>query len=496
MRHDGTNVQSRPHLQCDEAQPVCNKCVQFRAACGYRIAGESTVTMDYSAADLLVLPQSPISNSNSPPRRKRGRPRKIWPPEQVEVESSTDAVTRWLQQQQKRPVTNAGCCTETSGEPGTDDVELLVHWVGQTARSVADFFEPDAADLADFWTHNALQAGFSNPCVLHLILALSARHMLHLESGDSCRRRRLLSLAERHTAKGVVGMTVALSTLNKHNCGALYVASILACLLVFAEGPVGPHDLLVTGARPGSRFPMLCGMSMIRQAVLPEILFSGIFAVLERGSKDDVRRANIRPRGKELGHFTRILSWERPLAMLGELVASHADNEAKGQSRAVRELKTIYEMHYGREDVFGLCCPAELGPGFGSIMRWLDGMDRAFVESLERKDDVSLLLLAYFVPLLQNLQGTWLLRGWPEQLLLGARAQLSPGYLSWLQWPLEATGLLSTDSEADVMDMGIVEGVESSVEGAVLWDNDMLEDCLGLGVMGIDDMLACSPPQV
>ncbi|KAH6692493.1 hypothetical protein F5X68DRAFT_250739, partial [Plectosphaerella plurivora] len=480
-----------PRLQCDESRPVCNKCVQFRAACGYHKPGESAVTMDYSAIDSPVLPGNP----NSPPRRKPGRPRKIWAPKQVEIISSADAVTRWLQQQQNRPLADFGCCTETSGDPVTDDVELLVYWVGQTARSVADFFEPGAADLTDFWTHDALRAGFSSPYILHLILALSARHMLRLELGDSCKRRRLLSLAERHTAKGVVGMTVALSTLNEYNCGALYVASILACLCVFAEGPVGPHDLLVTGARPGSRFPMLCAMSMICQAVQPEILFSGIFAVLDRGSRDDVWRADLMcSRRKELGHSPRIIAWERPMALLGELVASQTDNETKCHSRAFRQLKILYETHYGREDAFGLCCPTELDPGFGSIMRWLDVMDRTFIESLEKKNDVSLLLLTYFVPLLQNLRGTWLLGGWAEQLLLGARAQLSPGYVSWLQWPLEATGLLLTESEADDVDLGIDEGVESSVEGARLWDDDMLEDCLGLGVMDIDDMLACSPP--
>ncbi|KAH7353459.1 hypothetical protein B0T11DRAFT_286855 [Plectosphaerella cucumerina] len=245
-------------------------------------------------------------------------------------------------------------------------------------------------------------------------------------------------------------MALALTVLDTSACGSLYVASLLVCFYALAAGPTGPDDLLVASAspaRPHTCLPLIHGVRLIRQAFPPSVLFVGALAALDRG-KGRPDATPWRAPWEVLG--APRLRWERPLARLKDLVDAHADSKEKGWLGAVRELIATYEAFYGHEGAEKTGAAPGVPPlAYRHVMRWLYVVDESFVASLQRGDDVSLLLLAHFAPLLQNHRDSWFMRGWSEQLILAARAKLSPWYMSWMEWPLDAAGLLGEEGEEE-----------------------------------------------
>ncbi|KAH7118301.1 hypothetical protein EDB81DRAFT_701293 [Dactylonectria macrodidyma] len=424
----------RRKIKCDESQPICANCVRFRAPCGYNKPGEPLMLLNHGAVDTTTS-----RTSSGLLHRKPGRPRKVWTTEDVAA-ASADSLQQWL-----RP----GISNETEQrlcQLSIDSIELLLHFTKHTADTLANHSERDADDLRDFWKHNVPRIGLQNNFILHLVFALAARHLLFLDSEarDSDRRRHLVSRAEQHMAIGVMDLARELSNLNEDNCGALYVGSVLVCICTFAAGPTGPCDLLLCSTsdlQPHAGIPLIHGVRLIRESFPPEILFAGLAKPMNR--QESVMTQNWRPRWMEL-QLPR-LDWEEALDGLRTLVISH-DADSTSCMRAFDTLEIIYKTTYGTRDADA---SDEQNPKGRFILAWLYVLDDAFIASLQQRDPVSLLILAHFSPLLRNHQDDWFLIGWTEQLILGVRAVLPTQYIEWMQWPLEAAGLLCSSPEAD-----------------------------------------------
>lgn len=72
----------------------------------------------------------------------------------------------------------------------------------------------------------------------------------------------------------------------------------------------------------------------------------------------------------------------------------------------------------------------------GMVLRWLYVMEDDFVASLQSKDAMALLILAYFAPLLNTMSKAWFLKGWAEHLLTSIRIFIDKEYVEWLEWPM------------------------------------------------------------
>lgn len=242
------------------------------------------------------------------------------------------------------PVPSSGPPPSSSGL-NVADAELLFQFTSSTAISLAgssdggkytaevDMNNP----IVKFWTQNVPRIGLEHHYVLHLTYAVAAYHLAYLEtakakekerekskstpntpgsnsytsihaegygaeSSSDAKRQYYVSLAERHVSAGLSEFTRLLPTLNDSNCGALYMAATLVCYYAFAAGPTGPGDFLIcrdSDTRPpfGSQgendindsierlqwVSLIHGVRLIRWAVAPEILFSGLLAPLGPG---------------------------------------------------------------------------------------------------------------------------------------------------------------------------------------------------------------------
>lgn len=92
----------------------------------------------------------------------------------------------------------------------------------------------------------------------------------------------------------------------------------------------------------------------------------------------------------------------------------------------------IYEATYGNKD--GLYN----GPSnYKMILLWLYVMEDSFVSLVQRKDNMALLIVAYFAPLLKTMRRAWFLKGWTEHLLASIQIFITEDYASWLAWPIK-----------------------------------------------------------
>lgn len=334
----------------------------------------------------------------------------------------------------------------------TNDAELLLHFVTRTAETFAAGDRPDDPILR-FWSRNAPQVALSHGFVMHLIYAISAYHLVALcrDDTDNLWPHRTpdeyLALAQQHMAAGVAACTGELTSPGpqSHNCGALYLAAVLICYCTFAAGPDGPQDLLICRVGPDAALvwrPMVQGVNLIRQVCCNEDLFGGLMSPLAPSTTTgELSSDSALPVCSRPGSVFPRIKWEVALGGLRDLTAAaepamkHRDQDAC--CRALDMLIGIYSATYGR-DQDGLY---DGDPNNQHVFRWLYCLSQDFVACAQRQDQIALLILAYFAPLLETVGGGWYIRGWRDHLITSIRPLLSEEYLKWLNWPAEQAGI-------------------------------------------------------
>jgi hypothetical protein len=289
--------------------------------------------------------------------------------------------------------------------------------------------EKEGGQITRFWSHNVPQIGFSHTFVLHLSFAVAAYHLAHIHSQDSKKRNNYRNLAKSHETIGLAGFTAALDTVNKDNCGALYVAATLVCYCTFAAGPKSPEDVLVCRLGdngPTSWQPLIHGVRLIRSDIAPDVLFSGLMAPLGPQSVSNPDTGPLSAREE----FSRI-NWEQPLQKLREMV--QASGATESCLRSMGGLASIYRAIYGNDSDGRFDGPQEDQFVFG----WIYRLDNSFVAQLSAMEPLALLILAYYCPLLRTMDTCWYMEGWANHILTMMRNTLKEGYTEWLQWPVE-----------------------------------------------------------
>ncbi|KAK2602993.1 hypothetical protein N8I77_009484 [Diaporthe amygdali] len=77
-----------------------------------------------------------------------------------------------------------------------------------------------------------------------------------------------------------------------------------------------------------------------------------------------------------------------------------------------------------------------------SVYAWLYRLDDNFIRCLERKEQIALVVFAYFALLLKELEVYWFMQGWAEHIILGTDQFLDEEHKRWLEWPKEQLGLI------------------------------------------------------
>lgn len=317
------------------------------------------------------------------------------------------------------------------------DVRLLLHFTTHTGPSLVDPCESDHS-LSGFWSRNVPEMGLSFPSVLHLALSLAARHLAHQSATDSEQKRYNNALADHHLSIGLTEMTRLLPDMNEDNCGALYVSSLLVSYSGLAAGPKGLGDMLICHMEsmlfcdesPGPWLRFVRGARLIRERFDINTLFSGLMAPLGPPVETCLRPSYLR-------HGFDRVEWVDPMRNIYQLVEKYEDDSADVRRRSFNRLADVFEATFG-QDGHGKC---DVHPRNRYVFIWLYLMEDGIVECVQRKDPVSLLLLAYYTVLLRTLHYWWFTHGWSEHLLTAIWGLLDEEHRAWMLWPFSVVGM-------------------------------------------------------
>jgi hypothetical protein len=74
---------------------------------------------------------------------------------------------------------------------------------------------------------------------------------------------------------------------------------------------------------------------------------------------------------------------------------------------------------------------------------WLYRLDNDFLDAMQRHDAVPLVLFAYFVVLIKDIESFWYMKGWTTHVLGGIWEILKDADKLQLRWPIGIVGWIS-----------------------------------------------------
>ncbi|KAI1471261.1 uncharacterized protein F4812DRAFT_413317 [Daldinia caldariorum] len=388
-------------VKCDELKPICGNCSRFSIPCGFspHLCG--------SEKSKNILPDVPI-------RRKRGRPRKDW-----------SAITRDSAPHGEDEVGESSETTGSSPGPSlikgpisspqltVDELELLYHYLTDPNFSHGDKL---------MWQVKVPRLAFSHHYVLHLILAVSAFHLMRV---DPSRAEHFRKLADTHHSIGIRQATKLFPQLSTENCAPLYVAAVFACACGFAKEPTPGNLLIIAEGCEVPWLDLLRGVRLIVENIGLEHVFCGVLGPFPPPEPKEPTETD--------EYQVDFVSWEEPLQKLSALVSTAPSSAQEIYNSTFECLTWCFHETYGTSTA-----PKSLIFGqLHVIMAWIYKLDEGFVEFIRQKQSTALIILAYFCILLSSLEYYWFLQGWANHICRGITNSLDPSYEHWLEWPRE-----------------------------------------------------------
>jgi hypothetical protein len=115
-----------------------------------------------------------------------------------------------------------------------------------------------------------------------------------------------------------------------------------------------------------------------------------------------------------------------------------SEDEKSSYYESLFELEKSFEQ---LENAFRRPGPnqAEKLTNHGPIFEWPFRMHDQFFGSLERREPVALILLAFYCAILKYFDSLWFVSQRAQTLLAEIAASLAQEYMSWLDWPRQFT---------------------------------------------------------
>jgi hypothetical protein len=173
---------------------------------------------------------------------------------------------------------------------------------------------------------------------------------------------------------------------------------------------------------------LACGTRLIRQLFEGKILFSGLTEVLcnVKVPLDDPRPTYI------CEGFARV-DWAGPVEKLRSLIVSCSHLRKEDFARSLETIASIYEATFGNADG-SIKWPLH----YKRVLIWVYMMEYTFIDCLQSKDSIALLILAYYAPLVQTMKRAWFIHGLADHILFVCDKYIAHDYSDFLQWPKEA----------------------------------------------------------
>ncbi|CAG8198311.1 unnamed protein product [Penicillium olsonii] len=380
-------------VKCDENKPSCQNCERHGVICSF--ASPSRLPSAPPAVDFAESP-----GPSSGPENATSRVTTILPP----IPPITPQSLPSLHSLAPFPSTLA-----------VFDLELLHHYTTSTCYTLSR-----SPAVQTVWREEAPRIGFSEPLVLHTLLALTG---LHLARSDESRRASCLAHAHMHHSIAVREVVPLVAPLAQDNGAALFMFSTLTCMFSCAK-PSEEGQFLVLFERGGlanwARF------------------FRGTKTIIHSGG-EDLRKGKL-----------------APIFMNGEfLAASHRSPEALEQGKPyVWELQVMIQKECSADpqllnvyqetlDELARTLALTIRPDSmrrletADVFRWLLDISDDYLNLVLQEAPIALIIFAYWCAAIRQIEWMWWMDGLSSRLLTQLVSVLDPKYREWLWWPDE-----------------------------------------------------------
>ncbi|KAF1943773.1 hypothetical protein EJ02DRAFT_399790 [Clathrospora elynae] len=310
---------------------------------------------------------------------------------------------------------NSGDLANDRSRPGDlqiSDIELTYHWITSTSHSLSAW-----ASGAARWQSIMGDVAFEHNHVLHLLFALTA---LHLATCRPTRCEEYTATAEHHYERALAQVTREIVSIGPSNCDAVLVSVQLICFVSWARGPQA-GEYLAFGKQGRSEWL---------------VMFRGIRTTLESLGRDQFAKTHapaVRAKDRLLPPLDEPFEYEKQLQGLREHVAYVSEPaERDDNARAIGVLHECYSSRYESKD-------AEYHVAFA----WLYRMSDDFLNRLQQRDPLPLVIYAYFVVLMHDIERFWYMKGWTHHVMGGILEALPKEHRVWIRWPVAMVGWIA-----------------------------------------------------
>jgi hypothetical protein len=308
-------------------------------------------------------------------------------------------------------VTKASDLSQESVDLRVSEIELTYHWSTTTCHSLSAW-----ESGAIVWRTLLEDVALHHHHVLHLMFALTALQLTHCRSN---REAEYSAKADHHYERALADVTRSMKNISLENCDAILISVQLICFVNWARGPQS-GDYLAFAYHGTSDWL---------------VMFRGIRTTLESFGRENFKthaRATI-SKSRPLPPMSEPLGYEKQLADLLEHVSATSPfSEREANVRAVDILQECYSSRYEGVD-------SEYHVAFA----WLYKMSDDFLDQLQQRHTIPLIIYAHFVVLMHEMERFWYMKGWTHHVMRGIFEALSREETAWIRWPMARVGWIA-----------------------------------------------------
>ncbi|GME40954.1 C6 zinc finger domain-containing protein [Neofusicoccum parvum] len=410
-------------VKCDEQKPTCGNCIKRGQPCSLQF---TVPQLPYSRP----TPQSSILPTASDNSSRTQSPVPL-APNLLPANASP-----YPQHASPGSVSTAPSVATSFS---VEDMELLHHYTVATSLTFST-----RSDVLEVYRIAAPEIAFSDPPLMHGLLAVSGLHRAHC-CADIEKRRQYSTTAAAHQNIALGVFRERLSNLTRENCPGAFLFS--AWLTLYVLGSM--HQLqssdpnaasVIDFEDPAEWIRLMRGVPSILRvsAVWEWVSESALRPILEPGRVTD---EPLSPEMEARFATLRRVLVDAPLPISSPPDAPQMDDEERriyAEALAVLQKYTAFILRPSTPEG-----PLDL---VGTTMIWPNIVPDRWVEYLGAHRPGALVLLAQFAVLVNNLRGFWWAKGWGQGLVQIAWKLLPPEWKGLVEEPAKQVGCVLAPS--------------------------------------------------
>ncbi|KAL6890777.1 hypothetical protein GGI43DRAFT_414812 [Trichoderma evansii] len=427
----GCGICKKRRIKCDEGKPACANCVKHRVRCDFARL-HSLAANETSAQTQAQFPLHVHSPNSTPPSRAD---------EQVPVD-----IRRF--ELRTPPLAGGGHSSQLDHDlaqiPAKELIRLELLHNYNTLTSLTLSGDPV---LKNVWRINVPKVGFSYTFVLRSIFALSA---LHISLYSVEKRELYLKAARCQHSAALQDIVAELSHLTSENCSAIYIASVLTFFYAWASPHQEGDTFLINDSGPSEWISSLKGVNEISRTWKMD-LCNGPFGMLFQLGNSGVEVITAKHQTSTAWMST---TEHIQLTSLRRTIASAAYNvqAAAVYKKSIDVLEVCFCTSFFSSNVYrsqvsnpitqhDFTSESSLPVTATTIVHWwLFTMEDDFIEFLNKRDPLTLVIFCHFCVLLKSLSSYWWTQGWLSNPLREIWNVLDERHRLWIRWPIEEIG--------------------------------------------------------